>query len=74
VLHDLADHPDKRDKHRIFLLTANMGMLSSEMVELLGCQEVPVLPKPFDTVSRKTEENTNDLQLFLSHEKPAVRL
>jgi CheY-like chemotaxis protein len=49
VLRDLADHPDKRDRHPIFLLTANMTQLSPEMVQLLGSQGVPVLPKPFDT-------------------------
>jgi CheY-like chemotaxis protein len=48
ALRDLADHPDKRDRHPIFLITANMAQLSPELVQLLGSQGVPVLPKPFD--------------------------
>lgn len=48
VLRDLAEHPNKRDAHPIFLLTANVHQLSPEMVHLLGSQGVPVLPKPFD--------------------------
>ena len=48
VLRDLADHPEKRNRHPIFLLTAQMDRLSSDMVRLLGSEGVPVLPKPFD--------------------------
>lgn len=48
VLRDLAEHPEKRDQHPIFLLTANKAQLSPEMVRLLGNQGVPVLTKPFD--------------------------
>jgi CheY-like chemotaxis protein len=48
VLRHLADHPEERDDHPIFLLTANMSQLSPEMSQLLGREGVPVLPKPFD--------------------------
>jgi CheY-like chemotaxis protein len=48
VLRELANHPEYRDRHAIFLLTANIGQLSPEMVRLLGSQGVPVLLKPFD--------------------------
>jgi DNA-binding response OmpR family regulator len=51
VLCDLAAHPEKRDDHPIFLLTANIGQLTPDMVRLLGEQGVPVLPKPFDVDS-----------------------
>jgi CheY-like chemotaxis protein len=48
VLRNLADHPEKRDNHPIFLLTANVSQLSPDMTRLLGSEGVPVLPKPFD--------------------------
>jgi CheY-like chemotaxis protein len=48
VLLDLARHPEKRDQHAIFLLTANIDLLSPDMIQLLGSEGVPVLSKPFD--------------------------
>jgi CheY-like chemotaxis protein len=51
VLRSLADHPEKRDDHPIFLLTANVGQMSPEMVRLLREQNVPVLQKPFDVAT-----------------------
>jgi CheY-like chemotaxis protein len=48
VLRDLADHPEKRDDHPIFLLTANVSQMTPDMVRLLGEQRIPVLLKPFD--------------------------
>jgi CheY-like chemotaxis protein len=45
VLHRLADHPERRDRHPIFLLTANVSQLSPEMMQLLGSEGVPVLPQ-----------------------------
>ncbi len=48
VLRYLADHPEKRDDHPIFLLTANVSQMSPDMVRLLGEQGIPVLLKPFD--------------------------
>jgi CheY-like chemotaxis protein len=53
VLRHLADHPEKRDDHPIFLLTANMSQLSPEMTQLLGREGVPVLPKPFEPVEKE---------------------
>jgi hypothetical protein len=55
VLSDLAAHPDKRDNHPIFLLTANMGQLSPDLERLLGEQGIPVLPKPFELESLLAE-------------------
>jgi CheY-like chemotaxis protein len=48
VLRKLAGHPERRDRHPIFLLTANVSQLSPEMMQLLGSEGVPVLPKPFE--------------------------
>jgi CheY-like chemotaxis protein len=48
VLLDLAKHPEQRDRHAIFLLTANIGLLSPDMVRLLAREGIPVLSKPFD--------------------------
>jgi DNA-binding response OmpR family regulator len=48
VLRDLAAHPDKRDNHPIFLLTAQIDHLSPDMVHLLGSEGIPVLAKPYD--------------------------
>src|SRR5215472_4139919 len=48
VLRELADHPEKRDNHPIFLLTARMDHLTPDMVRLLDSEKVPVLAKPFD--------------------------
>jgi two-component system, OmpR family, response regulator MprA len=48
VVRDLASHPQQRDDHAIFLLTADVRQLSPEMGQLLGSEGVPVLPKPFD--------------------------
>jgi CheY-like chemotaxis protein len=48
VLRHLADHPEKRDDHPIFLLTANVSQMTPDMVRLLGEQRIPVLLKPFD--------------------------
>jgi DNA-binding response OmpR family regulator len=48
VLRDLADHPDKRDAHSIFLMTAHVDWLSPELVQVPGRLGIPVLPKPFD--------------------------
>jgi CheY-like chemotaxis protein len=48
VLRDLADHPEKRDAHPIFLMTAHVNHLSPELVQVLGKLGIPVLPKPFD--------------------------
>jgi CheY-like chemotaxis protein len=48
VIRNLADHPEKRDDHPIFLLTANVSQLSPDVTQLLGREGIPVLPKPFD--------------------------
>ena len=48
VLRDLENHPEKRDSHPIFLLTANWAQLSPDMSRLLGNLGIPVLAKPFD--------------------------
>ena len=48
VLLDLSKHPEKRDQYAIFLLTANIGLLSPDMVRMLGSEGIPVLSKPFD--------------------------
>jgi two-component system, OmpR family, response regulator MprA len=55
VLRDLADHPEKRDAHPIFLMTAHMDRLSPEAVQLLGNLGIPVLPKPFDLEQLKEQ-------------------
>jgi CheY-like chemotaxis protein len=58
VLRNLADHPEKRDDHPIFLLTANVSQMAPDMVRLLGEQRIPVLLKPFDleTVIREVRK------------------
>jgi CheY-like chemotaxis protein len=48
VLRNLADNPEQHARHPIFLLTANVSQLSPEMMQLLGREGVPVLPKPFE--------------------------
>ena len=48
VLRHLAAHPEGRDDYAVFLLTANMDQISSDMAWLLGVQGVSVFPKPFD--------------------------
>jgi two-component system, OmpR family, response regulator MprA len=55
VLRDLADHPEKRDAHPIFLMTAHMDRLSPQVVQLLGNLGIPVLPKPFDLEQLKEQ-------------------
>jgi len=55
VLLDLSQHPEKRDRHAIFLLTADIGQLSPDMVRLLGSEGVPVLSKPIDIDQLKAQ-------------------
>jgi CheY-like chemotaxis protein len=55
VLLDLSQHPEKRDRLSVFLLTANIGQLSPDMVRLLGMEGVSVLPKPFDIDQLKAQ-------------------
>ena len=55
VLRALADHPEKRDAHAIFLMTANRDRLTPAVVQLLGSLGIPVLPKPFDVEQLKEQ-------------------
>jgi CheY-like chemotaxis protein len=55
VLRDLADNPEKRDGHPIFLMTAHVNHLTPEVAHLLGILGIPVLPKPFDLEQLKEQ-------------------
>jgi two-component system, OmpR family, alkaline phosphatase synthesis response regulator PhoP len=55
VLRELADHPEQRDTHSIFLMTANRDRLTPAVVQLLGSLGIPVLPKPFDVEQLKEQ-------------------
>jgi CheY-like chemotaxis protein len=67
VLLDLARHPEIRDRHSIFLLTANIGQLTADMVRLLGREGVPVLPKPFDVDQLKDQVQSAFIRLDEQH-------
>ena len=55
VLLDLSKHPEMRDRISIFLLTGTIGLLSPDMVRLLGSEGIPVLSKPFDIDQLKAQ-------------------
>jgi CheY-like chemotaxis protein len=67
VLLDLSKHPEMRERLSIFLLTANIGLVSPDMVRLLGKEGVPVLPKPFDIDQLKTQVHSAFTRLEEQH-------
>jgi CheY-like chemotaxis protein len=68
VLLDLSKHPEKRDRLSIFLLTANIGQLSTDMARLLGSEGVPVLSKPFDVDQLKAQVHSAFVRLEKQNE------
>ena len=72
VLLDLAKHPETRDRLSIFLLTANIGLCSPDMVRLLRREGIPVLSKPFDVDHLKAQVHSAFLRLDERHEGEAT--
>jgi CheY-like chemotaxis protein len=63
VLVNLAWNPEKRGRHAIFLLTANIGQLTADLVRLLGRKGVPVLSKPIDVDQLKAQVHSAFVRL-----------
>lgn len=74
VLRYLANHPQQRQGHPIFLLTGDMRQLSPEMAQLLGSEGVPVLPKPFDVEALQAQVHSAFLRLDEQRESCSIDL